>query len=102
MGGTMEFVLLGIVFLIGTWMAGFWGGSRASNKELAVRLEALEQKHALLEQRCEKLQDQVTEAHLQLADERRVLDQKLSAMLPPPESTVSETEKAKPQVRVQA
>ncbi|MGD0089104.1 MAG: hypothetical protein ABSE73_04230 [Planctomycetota bacterium] len=37
---------------------------------------------ATLEQRCDKLEERVTEAHLLLADEQRQMDRKLSALLP--------------------
>lgn len=36
----------------------------------------------MLENQCTKLQEQVTTAHVLLADERHVLDRKLSALLP--------------------
>jgi len=36
----------------------------------------------VLENQCTKLQEQVTTAHVLLADERHVLDRKLSALLP--------------------
>ena len=37
---------------------------------------------ATLEQRCDRLEEQVTQAHLLLADEQRQMDRKLSAILP--------------------
>ena len=43
--------------------------------ELRTRCETLEK-------RCEKLEGEVLSAHNQLADERRELDRKLTAMLP--------------------
>ena len=44
--------------------------------------DALHDRVAALEQRCAKLEEQVTEAHLLLADEQRQMDQKLAAILP--------------------
>lgn len=41
---------------------------------LLARIEALEKK-------CESLQEQITDAHAQLVDERRLLDQKLAQKL---------------------
>lgn len=43
---------------------------------------ALHAKLEKIENRCEKLQEQIVDIHHQLADERRQLDCKLSAMLP--------------------
>ncbi len=55
------------------------------NKKLLERLEALEK-------RCEKLEEQVVETHIQLSDERRELDKKLSAILPDVPVPMSESE----------
>ncbi|HYG75608.1 MAG TPA: hypothetical protein VEK08_11445 [Planctomycetota bacterium] len=55
-------------------MATLKGGSQSSDPKLTARIEALEKK-------CEKLQEQVNEAHALLVDERRMLDQKLAQKL---------------------
>ena len=47
---------------------------------------SLSQRVAALEKRCEKLEEQVTQAHLLLADEQRQMDRKLAAMLPDADS----------------
>jgi hypothetical protein len=60
-------------------------GAAEPDEKLLARIDALEKQ-------CAKLQEQVTDAHALLADERRALDQKLAAMLPEqPISTAAES-----------
>lgn len=55
-------------------MAKLLGHKSDPDEKLLARIDALEKK-------CEKLQEQVTEAHALLVDERRMLDQKLAQKL---------------------
>lgn len=54
----------------------------ASNSQNSKQTEAMLARIATLETKCAKLEEQVLLAHEQLADERRQLDNKLSAILP--------------------
>jgi uncharacterized protein YlxW (UPF0749 family) len=57
------------------------GGESA---ELRQRLEALEKK-------CTEMQEQITDAHMLLADERRALDKKLAESFPEVSASGSES-----------
>jgi hypothetical protein len=76
-------IVIGMPMLIGlaaVWfkhkekMASLTRVASAETEKLASRLEAVEKQ-------CAKLQEQVNDAHAQLVDERRILDQKLAQKL---------------------
>jgi len=48
----------------------------------AKQVLTLEERVEKLEKRCAAMQDQITDAHVLLADERRLLDKKLSETFP--------------------
>lgn len=64
------------------WMYFRYEALKLKSKSGGAEVEAQKRIEAL-EAKCEKLQEQVTEAHALLVDERRQLDRKLAAMIPP-------------------
>lgn len=98
-------IVVGMPMLIGLaaiWfhhmekMAKLRGGSSADTEKFAARLEAVEKQ-------CAKLQEQLNDAHAQLVDERRLLDQKLAQKLAEGSAVIpDETAKQKSQAQARA
>ncbi len=59
------------------------------------RVRELESRIQALESRCEKMEERVADAHVLMSDEQRLLDAKLSAMLPPLPAGGGENESAR-------
>ena len=74
-------VFLGLVVAFPCWLY---------HRRVMVRLKGtnaremahMREKIMALQQRCEKLEEQVSTAHMLLADEQRQLDRKLASLLP--------------------
>ena len=99
-------LILGTVAVIATMCIGLpiWLHHRRHMLKMkqngANELQALQSRIDKLEARCSTLQEQVTEAHLLLADERRELDQRLDKRLsqigPDPLPDAEENERTRP------
>jgi len=61
-----------------------------SESMLQKKIDQLQDRIAVLENQSAKLQEQITTAHVLLADERHTLDRKLSAMLPDVQTPVED------------
>ncbi|MGD0090459.1 MAG: hypothetical protein ABSE73_11115 [Planctomycetota bacterium] len=91
------FVLMGVIVIgvIGAGVFAMWLDYRhkASKTGAAAggKVESLEQRLAALEKQCARLEEQVLQAHVLLADEQRQLDHKLAAILPEATSATPES-----------